>query len=207
MATPPRVSVITIFFNAERFLGEAVDRELRKIGGADVTRVSSITPSEQRAIRAIVDDGFVYAFRLVMIGAVGVKVGSPDKLDIPDVFAMSQDDASKLLFHDPEKMKVDQTKLTEDELTIMFRNRETLALLVWEPWMHNPKLKHRLHRATMPALFVRGASDGLVSADYMSAYAKLVPNARTHTIAAAGHAPQLEQPQALASAVLDFLEK
>jgi pimeloyl-ACP methyl ester carboxylesterase len=145
--------------------------------------------------------------RLVMIGPVGVKVGSPDKLDIPDVFAMSQDDASKLLFHDPVKMKVDQTKLTDDELTIMFRNRETLALLVWEPWMHNPKLMRRLHRAAMPALFIRGASDGLVSDAYMSQYAKLLPNARTHTIPAAGHAPQLEQPEKLASAVLDFLEK
>ena len=145
--------------------------------------------------------------RLVMIGPVGVKVGSPDRLDIPDVFAMSQDDASKLLFHDPAKMKVDQTKLSDDELTIMFRNRETLALLVWEPWMHNPKLKRRLHRATMPALFIRGGSDGLVSGEYMSAYAKLMPNARIHTITAAGHAPQLEQPEQLASAVLEFLEK
>lgn len=145
--------------------------------------------------------------RLVMIGPVGVKVGSPDRLDIPDVFAMSQDDASKLLFHDPAKMKVDISKLSDDELTAMFRNREALALLVWEPWMHNPKLKRRLHRATMPTLFIRGASDGLVSDQYMSAYAKLMPNAHTHTIAAAGHAPQLEQPEKFASAVLDFLEQ
>ncbi len=144
--------------------------------------------------------------RLVMIGAVGVKVGPSDRLDIPDVFAMSQDDASKLLFHDPSKMKVDTSQLPDEDLAIMFRNRETLALLVWEPWMHNPKLKRRLHRAAMPALFIRGASDGLVSADYMNAYAKLLPNARTQTIAAAGHAPQLEQPQALATAVLEFLD-
>jgi len=144
--------------------------------------------------------------RLVMIGPVGVKVGSSDKLDIPDIFAMPQDAAAKLLHHDPEKMKVDIAKLSDDELAAMFRNRETLALLVWEPWMHNPKLKQRLHRAAMPALFIRGASDGLVSADYMNAYAKLLPNARTHTIAAAGHAPQLEQPQVLVKTVLDFLE-
>lgn len=144
---------------------------------------------------------------LVMIGPVGVKVGSPDKLDIPDIFAMPQDDANKLLFHNPEKMKVDLAKLTDDELTTMFRNREALALLVWEPWMHNPKLKRRLHRATMPALFVRGESDGLVSADYLAVYAKLMPKARTLTIPAAGHAPHLEQPQALADAVLEFLER
>ena len=46
----------------------------------------------------------------------------------------------------------------------MFRARETLALLTWEPWMHNPKLKRSLHRVAAPALFIRGESDGLVSA-------------------------------------------
>jgi pimeloyl-ACP methyl ester carboxylesterase len=144
--------------------------------------------------------------RLVLVGPVGVKVGSADKLDIPDIFAMPQDDANKLLYHDPERMKVDTSKLSDDELAAMFRNRETLALLVWEPWMHNPKLKRRLHRAAMPALFVRGESDGLVSAEYLEGYAKLLPKARTVTIPAAGHAPQQEQPQALVKAVLEFLD-
>jgi pimeloyl-ACP methyl ester carboxylesterase len=144
--------------------------------------------------------------RLVLVGPVGVKVGRPDKLDIPDIFAMPQDEANKLLYHDPERMKVDLAKLSDEELTGMFRNRETTALLVWEPWMHNPKLKRRLHRATMPTLFVRGESDGLISAEYLAGYAKLLPKARTATISAAGHAPQQEQPQALVKTVLEFLD-
>ena len=106
--------------------------------------------------------------RLVMIGPVGVKAGSADKLDVPDIFAMPQDEANKLLFYDPARMTPDLNKMPDEELTIMVRNRETLALLTWEPWMHNPKLKRRLHRAGMPALFVRGASDGLVSAGSMA---------------------------------------
>jgi pimeloyl-ACP methyl ester carboxylesterase len=141
--------------------------------------------------------------RLVLVGPVGVKVGRPDK---PDIFALPQDEANKLVYHDPERMKVDMSKLSDDELASMFRNRETLALLVWEPWMHNPKLKHRLHRAAMPALFVRGESDGLVSAEYLAGYAKLLPKARMATIPAAGHAPQQEQPQALVKTVLEFLD-
>jgi pimeloyl-ACP methyl ester carboxylesterase len=144
--------------------------------------------------------------RLVLVGPVGVKVGPPDKLDIPDIFAMPQDEANKLVYHDPAKMKIDTAKMSDDELAAMFRNRETLALLVWEPWMHNPKLKRRLHRAAMPALFVRGESDGLVSAEYLAGYAKLLPKARTVTIPAAGHAPQQEQPQALVKTVLEFLD-
>jgi pimeloyl-ACP methyl ester carboxylesterase len=142
---------------------------------------------------------------LVMTGPVGVKVGSADRLDIPDIFAMPQADVNRLVYHDPSKAP-DIGKMPDDELAIMFRNRETTALLVWEPWMHSTKLKHRLHRVKAPALFVRGASDGLVSADYLTGYAGLLPNARMLTIPAAGHAPHLEQPEAFASAVLEFLE-
>ena len=112
----------------------------------------------------------------------------------------------KLLFHDPDRMTMDPTRLTDEQLAIMVRNRETLALLAWEPYMHNPKLPHRLHRVTAPTLFLRGESDGLVSAEYLAAYARLLPNARTETIAAAGHAPHIEQPDAFARTVLQFLD-
>jgi pimeloyl-ACP methyl ester carboxylesterase len=81
-----------------------------------------------------------------------------------------------------------------------------LALLTWEPYMHNPKLKHRLHRVNVPTLFVRGASDGIVSADYLARYAALIPQARIETLAQAGHLPQVEQPAATAATVLQFLQ-
>jgi pimeloyl-ACP methyl ester carboxylesterase len=144
--------------------------------------------------------------RLVMVGPVGVKTGPVDRLDVPDMFALPQPAVEKLLFHDPERMRIDPAKLDDEQLAIAARNRETLALLAWEPYMHNPKLRHRLHRVTAPALFLRGESDGLVSAQYLAAYARLVPNARTETIAAAGHVPHIEQAEAFARTVLAFLE-
>ncbi len=144
--------------------------------------------------------------KIVMAGPVGVKTGPEDKLDIPDIFVMGPADVPKLMFHEPAKMAFDPTAMSDEQLRIHLRNRETLALLVWEPYMHNPKLSHRLHRIASPALFLRGESDGLVSADYLEAYAGLVPGAKTLTIAEAGHAPHLEQPQAFTRAVLDFLK-
>jgi pimeloyl-ACP methyl ester carboxylesterase len=39
----------------------------------------------------------------------------------------------------------------------------------------------------------------------MDGYARLLPNARTATIAAAAHLPQVEQPAAFADAALAFL--
>jgi pimeloyl-ACP methyl ester carboxylesterase len=144
--------------------------------------------------------------RLVLIGPVGVKTGPPDKLDIPDVFAMPQNKLDRLRFHDPAKNPADLTSLPDEELHIVARNRETLALLTWEPYMHNPKLKHRLHRVNVPTLFLRGASDGIVSAEYLERYAALIPKARTETIAEAGHLPHVEQPAATAAQVLQFLQ-
>jgi pimeloyl-ACP methyl ester carboxylesterase len=143
--------------------------------------------------------------RLVLVAPVGIKVGSPDKLDIPDIFALPEADVQKLLYHDPARMKVDPAKLSDEELAANFRSRETLALLTWEPWMHNPKLRHRLHRIIAPTLFIRGESDGLVSEGYVDAYSRLLKDARTLTIESAGHVPQLEQPLAFANAVLAFL--
>jgi len=143
--------------------------------------------------------------KLVLVAPVGVKTGPIDKLDIPDIYAVPQERVNEWLFHDPSKFVIDPARLSDDELTVMVRNRETLAMLVWEPWMHNPKLRRRLHRVDMPTLFLRGESDGLVSADYLARYAALLPNARIDTIAKAGHAVQAEQPELFAEKVLGFL--
>jgi pimeloyl-ACP methyl ester carboxylesterase len=143
--------------------------------------------------------------RIVLVSPVGVKVGPSDKLDIPDIFAMPESEVQRLLYHDPERMKRDTATMTDAELALMFRARETMALLTWEPWMHNPKLRRRLQRIPAPVLFIRGESDGLVSAAYLDAYCSMLPNGHVMTIKAAGHVPQLEQPVAFATAVIDFL--
>ena len=52
--------------------------------------------------------------RIVLVGPGGVKEGPGDKLDIPDIWAMPQEDVNKLLFHDPAKMQMDTTKLSDE---------------------------------------------------------------------------------------------
>jgi pimeloyl-ACP methyl ester carboxylesterase len=143
--------------------------------------------------------------RLVLVSPVGIKVGPAEKLDIPDIFAMPEETVQKLLYHDPSRMKPNIAKMSDEEIAAVFRARETWALLTWEPWMHNPKLKRRLHRVTASTLLLRGESDGVVSQAYLDAYARLLPNAYTLTVKAAGHLPQLEQPAAFVDLVLEFL--
>src|SRR5258708_9862922 len=55
---------------------EEIDRELRKVAGADVAHVSSLDPSQQPVVRAIIADGFVFAFRLVLISAAGLALAA-----------------------------------------------------------------------------------------------------------------------------------
>ena len=144
--------------------------------------------------------------RLVLVAPAGVKTGSRDTLDIPDMFATPADTVQRMLYVDPEKFRVDPAAMTDEELRIMLRNRESFALFAWEPFLHNPKLPHRLYRVTCPTLFLRGAHDGLISAEYMARYALLLPDARIVTLPDAAHLPQLEQPDAFAAAVISFLQ-
>jgi pimeloyl-ACP methyl ester carboxylesterase len=145
--------------------------------------------------------------RLVLVAPAGVKTGSRDDLDIPDIFAMPADAVQQMLYVDVEKFRADPAAMSDDELRIMLRNRESLALFAWEPYLHNPKLPHRLHRVACPTLFLRGAHDGLISAEYTVRYAALLPDARIVTLPDAAHVPQLEQPEAFAAAVLSFLQR
>ena len=36
-------------------------------------------------------------------------------------------------------MEISVADMSDEQLTIMFRNREAFALFVWEPYLHNPK--------------------------------------------------------------------
>ena len=144
--------------------------------------------------------------KLVLVGPVGVKTGVIDRLDVPDVFALSAEELHDIRYYDAESRALDAKTLTDEQLAIQFRNKESLALFTWEPYMHNPKLKHRLRRVTAPTLFIRGESDGFVSEAYLNSYARLLSNSRTATIGAAGHVPHAEQPQRFAETVMAFLQ-
>lgn len=145
--------------------------------------------------------------RLVLAAPYGVKLGGVDRLEFPDLFAVSKMEIAEKSFHDPSLANIDPAALSDPELKAIVRNRESFALFAWEPYLHNPKLSHRLERITAPALFMRGTSDGIVSADYVAGYAALMPNASVTEIPAAGHFIHLEQPGAFVSQALDFLDR
>jgi pimeloyl-ACP methyl ester carboxylesterase len=86
------------------------------------------------------------------------------------------------------------------------RNREATARYAWSPYMHDPKLKGRLHRVDVPTLILWGDSDRILSEPYGRAYAAAIPSARFEMIAKAGHFPHLDQPEEFARRVHAFMD-
>ncbi len=145
--------------------------------------------------------------RLVLVDPFGIKVGGPFDRDIQDIWALHPDKVLELKYADPEKGRIDYTQMAESKLEIVARNKETYARLCWQPYMHNPKLRGRLHRIDVPTLVVWGARDGIVTPAYGKAFAAEIPGARFETVADAGHFPHLEQPDAFLALADGFLAK
>jgi pimeloyl-ACP methyl ester carboxylesterase len=141
--------------------------------------------------------------KLILVDAVGIKVSNRETPDIADIFAIGEEELRQLMFHKPPPSP-DFKSMSDDQIAVQVRNREALALYMWEPFAHNPKLRSRLHRVTVPTLVIWGASDRLVKPEYGRAYCAAIPGARFELIPEAGHAPQIEQPQVFVDRVLRF---
>lgn len=141
--------------------------------------------------------------KMILVDPVGVKVGGREDRDIADVFALPGEKLAELMFHDTS-LAPRPGDMPEDQLQIMAGNRIALGVYTWDPYMHNPKLPHRLHRIDIPTHFIWGESDGIVTVDYGQKYAKLIDGATMTVIEKAGHSPQAEQPDAFVNAVFKF---
>ncbi|MEX2194931.1 MAG: alpha/beta hydrolase [Thermoleophilaceae bacterium] len=145
--------------------------------------------------------------RLVLVDAVGIRVGARDERDVVDIFATSAEEVRELAFHDPAAGEVDYASMDQADVEALLANEEALALYAWRPYMHNPKLRRRLARVKMPTLIVWGESDRIVSPDYGRAFAAAIPDARFELLAGAGHAPQVEQPEGLCELIAQFASR
>jgi pimeloyl-ACP methyl ester carboxylesterase len=197
--SPDVASIDTVDDLSYLYLDVLADRNLR-----DVTVVGSSLGGWIAAEMAVkCSDRFS---GLVLVAPLGIKVGDRETRDIPDIFALPPDEVSRLQYRDPAKMAVDHGKLTDDQLTVIARNREATALYAWEPYFHNPKLRQWLHRIKLPTLLLWGADDRFVTAAYYgAAFRTAIPGARFETIAGAGHFPHIEEPAALVERIGAFI--
>jgi pimeloyl-ACP methyl ester carboxylesterase len=153
--------------------------------------------------------------RLVLVDPVGIKLGGREERDIVHFFNTSPAELTRRSWHDPAKRPagayglgwqatIDES-MSDEVMTALARNWDTLCLYAWRPHMYNPQLKHWLRRISVPTLVLWGASDRIVTPDYGRAYSALIPGAHFAAIDKAGHHPELEQPRAFVEHVARFL--
>ena len=145
--------------------------------------------------------------KLVLVDPLGIKVSDRETPDILDIFNRSPEEVRQKSWHDPDRFAPEFNEMSDEALLIYARNREALCLYAWHPYMYNPQLPRWLRRINVPSLLLWGMSDRVVTPDYGRAYSRLIPGSRFELIEAAGHHPEIEQPEAFAERVSRFLEE
>lgn len=143
---------------------------------------------------------------LVLSGPIGIKTGGRRDRAFVDVYATAADVVRASLYGDPRRVP-DLAGLSSDEFRVLAQSQEAVARFGWEPYLHNPKLRHRLSRLSMPVLVVTGTEDRFVlETDYGRSWVEAIgDNARAASIAGAGHRVEEEFPSELAAMVADFV--
>ena len=141
--------------------------------------------------------------RLVLVAPVGLK---PPSGELRDQFMMSSVEYVREGFSEPSRF--DATFSAEpgiERLEEWEFNREMATRIAWSPYMYSQTLPHLLAGVTAPTLLVWGEQDRIVPFSCVEEYARLIPGARVATLPGAGHYVEIEQPEALAGLVEEFL--
>ncbi|MTD59148.1 alpha/beta fold hydrolase [Amycolatopsis pithecellobii] len=153
------------------------------------------------------DDGEVSRIGgLVLVNAVGITVeGHP----ITDVSVEPPSRLADLVFHSPEKFRMDPAEQPPSPPAEADPDDVALADYAGNPYMHDPLLRARLEAVRLPVLVAWGESDGIVDLSYGRAYAASFAGdndegARFAIIRGAGHLPQLEQAERTTELVLSL---
>ncbi len=142
---------------------------------------------------------------LVLADAVGIRCATDETAaDIADVFSLAPVDVEARAYAEPARWRRSYDDCSDDELLVMARNREALSLYGWSPYLHNPILRHWLHRIDRPTLVLWGAADRITTPDYGRAWAEGIAGAQFTLIDNAAHHPHIEQAERFAKEIARF---
>jgi pimeloyl-ACP methyl ester carboxylesterase len=142
--------------------------------------------------------------RIILVDAVGVKFGGPDSTELADLFSIPPSETPKLTYFDP-KYAPDPSTFTDLDKLNAQRSFQAFARYAWEPYLHNPKLKQRLHRIDKPVLLIWGEHDKIVDVEYGRKFCAAIPGARMVVLPNVGHVPQVEAAEKFDALVADFV--
>lgn len=133
----------------------------------------------------------------VLVDAVGIEVpGHP----VADFFSLTPAELAERSYHDPATYGIDPAALPAAAREAMAGNRVAIEVYAGRA-MTDPTLAARLGAVTTPTLVVWGEADRIGDTDFGRALAAAIPGAEFTLLAAAGHMPQIETPEALVKAV------
>jgi pimeloyl-ACP methyl ester carboxylesterase len=141
---------------------------------------------------------------LVLLNAVGIHAHLKQN-EVRDVRVMAPAEMTQLSFANAA-FRPDFASFSDEQRAATAANQRTLATYAGEAFSHDPKLRGRLHRVTVPVLVAWGEQDGIALPDYGRGYARSFPNGHFTPIADAGHLPQIEQSGATISAISAFVD-
>lgn len=140
---------------------------------------------------------------LVLVSPLGIK---PERGYIMDQFLVSTEHYAQTAFHDIRTFaEVYGAETSLEQLEAWETDREMTSRLAWKPYMYNPALPRLLSGVGVPALVVWGDDDQIAPRECGERYRDALPRATLAVVPDAGHAVELEQPQALFSHVAPFL--
>lgn len=143
---------------------------------------------------------------LVFANPAGIKTGGPEDRDMQDIFSMSEETLLAASFDDPAAWSFDPGTASEDEIHVKLRNRESVTLFAWSPYMYSPNLVHRLHRIRVPSLVLWGTSDEIAPESYGRAFCGHIGGARFETVEGAGRFAHIEKPDTFAGRIEAFVD-
>jgi len=142
-------------------------------------------------------------FKLVLVGAMGIK---PPQGDILDLAITGYMDYARAGFHDQKAFdRVYGAEPSIDQLEMWDICREMSFRIAWKPYMYSQTLPHLLGAVKVPSLIVWGDDDKVVPISAGQSYLSALPDARLEVVKACGHCVDMEQPDALAKLVTNFI--
>jgi pimeloyl-ACP methyl ester carboxylesterase len=142
---------------------------------------------------------------LVLVNSAGLRVKGVPRADM---FVCSEDELLKLLFAGKGAADWLQSwRASPDMEDIYDRNRAAAARYSWSPRLCNPKLDRWLHRIDVPTHIIWGKDDRIIPPAYASAFKDLIVGATVATLPDCAHLPHIEQPQAFAREVSQFIRR
>jgi pimeloyl-ACP methyl ester carboxylesterase len=140
---------------------------------------------------------------LVLVNSAGLRVKGVPRADM---FACSEDDLLKLLFAAKGGAEwIASWRANADLEDIYDRNRAAAARYSWSPRLCNPKLDRWLHRIDVPTHIVWGKEERVIPFAYASALKELIAGATVATLPDCAHMLHVEQPQAFADEISQFI--